>query len=309
MKRKRLAALTAAAVIIIAAVIGIIAIFQSGNTASYNGSLYFLNDSKTSLTLKERSISYRDASEIPREIIEALISGPTSGECYRIVDKKTKLLSISGDENGNYTADFSEEFLSDDETKTVMAIYAVVKSLCAMSTVTSVTVTIDGNMYQTSEGNVIGALTAEDINLETDLYSSETVSVIVYFADSDTNKLSREERSIRVTDQQPIEQYVIEELIKGPEYEGHTSVLSRDTNLISVTVSNDVGFVNFDKTFIDKNTSTPERDEITIFAIVNSLTELDGVSRVQFLVDGKRVETFGTIDISDPIGRNTDIIE
>lgn len=307
MKKMKKAAV--AAVILAALIIAGILFFRSRNSLIYDSSLYFLNGAGTSLSLETRSIKYHNIDELPEKLAEELISGPVNTENIRIVSKKTRLLSVSDDDNGNYTLDFSEEFSSEGDTKTVMSIYSVVKSLCSLSEVQSVRVIINGEPYKTSEGNEIGALTAEDINLATDTYSSETMEVIVYFADSASKKLTAEKRNIRITDQRPIEQYVIEELIKGPEESGHSAVLSKETNLISVTVSNNIGFVDFDKSFIDKNVSVPENDEITIFSVVNSMTELDGVNRVQFLVNGKRAEKFGSIDISDPISRNSDIIE
>lgn len=297
-----------AAVIAAAAIVGGVAIFRNSSALTYECSLYFLNSSGTSLSPETRTLRYHNPDELPQKVIKALIAGPVNSSNSKIVDKHTDLLSLTNDGSGNYTADFSKDFLSDGDT-TATSIYAVVKSLCALNDIASVQVTINGEMYQTAEGNSIGALTAEDINLATDTYSSETREVMLYFANAEGTKLSAEIRKVRVTDQQPLVQYVIEELIKGPEYEGHSSVLSGDTNLISVNVSNNVGFVNFGKTFVDKNTSSPEKDQLAIFAVVNSMTELDGVDRVQFLVDGKRVEKFGEIDISNPIGRNTDFEE
>ena len=48
---------------------------------------------------------------------------------------------------------------------------------------------------------------------------------------------------------------------------------------------------------------------MTVFAIVDSLTELDTIERVQFLMDGKKVDTFGNINIGSMFGRDESIIE
>ena len=185
----------------------------------------------------------------------------------------------------------------------------MVKSLCSLEGVTSVKVTVEGNDFTTSDGTVIGTLTSDDINLSIDTYTSETQTVKVYFADIATRKLSAEERTVKITDQQPIEQYIIEEIIKGPQSETNTGVLSKDTTLASVNISNNIGFVNFAKNFVDKNKSSEDSEKLTIYAIVNSMTELESVNRVQFLIDGKIVEKFGDIDISEPIGRDETMIE
>ena len=46
----------------------------------------------------------------------------------------------------------------------------------------------------------------------------------------------------------------------------------------------------------------------SLYSIVDSLTELKNIKRVQFLMDGKRVDKFGELDIKYPISRNSVII-
>ena len=116
-------------------------------------------------------------------------------------------------------------------------------------------------------------------------------------------------RSIRVNDQQPLAQYIINELIKGPENEELEGVLNKDTVLLSVETSENICFINFKSDFIDKNSGSAEKEKTVIFSIVDALTELDAIDRVQFLMDGKRVASFGNINISSMFGRDESIIE
>ena len=272
-------------------------------------SLYFMNSAGTSLDVEERKIGYAQESDLPWKVIEELIKGPDSNKNVRVINRNTALISITDDGYGNLVVDFTKEFIVEDSAKAVFPVYAVVKSLCSLEGVTSVKVTVEGNDFTTSDGTVIGTLTSDDINLSIDTYTSETQTVKVYFADIATRKLSAEERTVKITDQQPIEQYIIEEIIKGPQSETNTGVLSKDTTLASVNISNNIGFVNFAKNFVDKNKSSEDSEKLTIYAIVNSMTELESVNRVQFLIDGKIVEKFGDIDISEPIGRDETMIE
>lgn len=291
-----------------AIVVGCI-VYERQNRFNAVCSLYFMNSAGTSLDVEERKIGYSEEVNLPREVVEELIKGPDSNKNVRVINKKARLISITNDGCGNFTVDFSEEFIVDDSAKAVFPVYAVVKSLCALDEVVSVKVTVLGNDFTTPDGTVIGTLTSDDINLSIDTYTSETQTVKVYFTDIATRKLSAENRTVKITDQQPIEQYIIEEIIKGPEDETNAAVLAKDTTLASVNISNSIGFVNFAKNFVDKNTSSPENEKLTIYAIVNSMTELESVNRVQFLVEGKIVKKFGDMDISRPIGRDETIIE
>ena len=50
------------------------------------------------------------------------------------------------------------------------------------------------------------------------------------------------------------------------------------------------------------------KEKMTIYSIVDSLTELDNIQRVQFLMDGKKVDNFGNINIGSMFGRDGSII-
>ena len=265
--------------------------------------LYFLNSAGTSLVVENRTVAYHDEFDLPVSVIEALIKGPENSQNVRVINRKANLKSIQNDGDGNLVADFDENIMSND-TKSVFPVYAIVKTLCTIDGVNSVLVTVNGKDFKTADGNVIGRLTSDDINLDIDTDTSETRNVVLYFTDIATKKLVKEERTVRITDQQPIEQYIIAELIKGPINSDLTSVISNEVNLISVNISNNIGFVNFSENFIDKCPSSAEEQEQTIFSIVNSMTDLESINRVQFLVEGKKVPKFGNIDIEHPIGRN-----
>ena len=67
-------------------------------------------------------------------------------------------------------------------------------------------------------------------------------------------------------------------------------------------------YVNLSRDFIKKKGSISE--PIIIYSIVNSLTELDGVKKVQFLIEGEKINEYnGDLDFSKPFERNTDFIK
>ena len=53
-----------------------------------------------------------------------------------------------------------------------------------------------------------------------------------------------------------------------------------------------------------------EQEKIMIYSVVDSLTNLQGIKSVQFLIDGNITDNLcGYIDISDPILKNPGIIK
>lgn len=310
-KKKSKAPVAVAAVIalIAAAFIAFALIRGDYGNEKYTGELYFFNETATSIEAESREIKYRDDKTLAEEVIGELMKGPDNSRHQRIIEKKTKLISVNVEDNGAALVNFTSEFITGDNTKDVLAVYAVVKSLCALNSVNSVKVVIEGKDISTADGGIIGYLRDSDINLSTDTYSSEMREVALYFPKKDSGKLMKEKRTIKVSDQQPLAQYIINELIKGPDGVNLSEALSKDTVLLSVETSDNICFVNFKASFIDKNSGSAEKEKLAVYAIVDSLTELDTIQRVQLLMDGKRVDNFGNINIGSMFGRDESMIE
>jgi len=258
--------------------------------------LYFFNNDTSALLPKEQLIE-NDEDKIYEEIAKALIKGPSKKKYTAIMDKDVKLLDIKK-EGRKLRINFSNEYKNSNSLTT----YAVIKTFCGLPEIDSVMVMADGDDVL-GDGFVSGDV----INLESDDDCAKTVSL--YFANADKTKLIKEYRKINITDTRPVEEYVLSELIKGPKDENNVGLLSTDTGVTSVEITDGTCYVNFKKGFVSENTYSDEVQELLIYSIVNSMTERDGVRNVQFLVDGKKADKFGNIDISIPIYRNETLIK
>lgn len=308
MKLKNLI-MPAAAVMVLAAVILTITLCTGDRTKNrYDAALYFYNEQETAIEAESRTIRYTDKQELAELIVGELIKGPESAKRRRVISPDAKLLSVSGVEDGDVVVNLSKEFQTGDKKDDVLSIYSIVKSLCAVRGIHSVKVVADGADILSEDGSIIGFLTDQDINLSTDTYNSEMREVTLYFPLNDGGGLGREIRSIRVTDQQPLAQYVINELIKGPQTEGLYASMSGETKIHSVEIMNGICFVNFTESFIEKNAGSAEREKLTIASIADSLTELENIDRVQLLIDGMRVSDFGSINIFGMFARDESVI-
>lgn len=308
MNRKQTFILVAAAVVV-AIISGFIIMNYDRSTMKQNVDLYFMNEDGTNIVAESNTIRYKNDSELIADIIEELREGPSLANRGRIMSKDTQLNSVEFRGEKSVIVDLSEEFMTDDSSKNVLAVYAITKSICSTGKILSVQVTVNGGIITDRDGNELGFVAASDINLETEEYSSEMREVTLYFADSSKTGLVREVRTIMITDQQPIEQYIINELIKGPEGKDMHSVLSKETVLMSVDVEDNICYLNFKSDFLSKNAGESDHEKLVIYSIVNSLTELQNIGRVQFYMDGKRVDSFGSFNIKNYIERDNSIIE
>lgn len=295
---------------LVAAVFAAIFIYsgsKDSNSDTVTVDLYFLNENMTSITPESREIKAGSEGRQIKEVVEELISGPADNKNKPIISSETEILDI--DRNGSHVlVDFSGEYLSEDNNHNLLSTYAVVKSLCGLQFVDMVKVTANGEEIIAADGSIIDFLSASDINLETEQSIVDSKRAVLYFADKESSRLVREARRITVNDTQPIEQYIVNALIAGPEKKGLSAVVSADTSLISAETKDMICFVNFKSNFVDKNTGNAAKERLALYSIVNSLTELDTVDAVQILVDGKKIDKFGSFDVSDNLTRDESLI-
>ena len=105
---------------------------------------------------------------------------------------------------------------------------------------------------------------------------------------------------------------VVERLIDGPENgdsdESGYATIGSDTQILSVTTQDGVCYVNLNGGFLNrKGNVTPE---VAVYSIVDSLTEIPGVNRVQISIEGNSdLNYMETISLSQPLEKNTEIID
>ena len=66
--------------------------------------------------------------------------------------------------------------------------------------------------------------------------------------------------------------------------------------------------MNFSQEFVSKHSGGSAGEYMTVYSIVNSLTELEHIQKVQFLVDGNKLEVFKHMVFNEPFERDASII-
>ncbi len=307
-KKHRLILIALATGLAVVAIIGGIWTTIDRRTDKAEVDLYFINADGTGIVSTRKSVRYTDDNDLVNNTIQKLRRGPSNRKFGEVMPRDTQIKRVVLMENGRLTVEFSQEFLHEDASKNVLNTYAVVKTLCSTYCVSEVKVLVEGKPIRDRDGNRLDYISASDINIEAEEYHSEVRQVALYFADETKSKLVREMRTIKITDQQPIEQYIINELIKGTDKKNSKSLLSDNTVLVSVDVEDNICYLNFKSNFLTENSGGEIHEKLVVYSIVNSLTELQTIGRVQFYMDGKRVDEFGSIRIDDYLSRDTTII-
>lgn len=131
--------------------------------------------------------------------------------------------------------------------------------------------------------------------------------ISLYFKNIETNTLVAEAKCIDVKElyKEPYS-YLINMLITGPENEKLESAIPEGTKVNSCTLKGDTLYVDLSKEFIDNAPSGIEEENMIIYSIVNTLTELNEVSSIKFLINGEENLSFkdGKISFKDIFVKN-----
>ena len=131
--------------------------------------------------------------------------------------------------------------------------------------------------------------------------------ISLYFKNIETNSLVAEAKCIDVKElyKEPYS-YLINMLIAGPENEKLESAIPEGTIVNSCTLKGNTLYIDLSKEFIDNAPSGIEEESIIVYSIVNTLTELNEVSEVKFLINGEENLQFkdGKINFKNTFIRN-----
>ncbi len=270
--------------------------------------LYFANSAGNDLTAVNLDVEDVEKEELPRYVMEKLLSGPTQQELTRAVRAGTDLLAIS-QEGALVKVDLSKEYYHEESIRDVLALASVVKSLCSVRGVSQVYVTVEGLPLVTAEGEELGVLKETDVVFDADALMQDEANISLYFSDLNAEYLVREVRRVKVSRGESMEKIIVQELINGPKSQTCARTIPQETKIRSVETKDKVCFVNLSSDFVTKNNVGSSGEQLTIYSIVNALTELSNIEKVQFLIEGEKREVYHHMIFNEPIGRDITLMQ
>lgn len=271
-------------------------------------SLYFGNKDCTDLTEEKMSAKDIEPNKLPELVMEKLLDGPTKPENKRIIRAGTSLLHMTS-ERGAVTVNLSKEFYNEENILDVLASASIVKSLCSIRGVTTVTILVEGTELILDDGTAVSGMRDGDLVFEADALMQDEANITLYFCNEDADGLAREIRRVKISKGETIEQTIVSELIEGPQKEKLYKTLPSETKIRSVETKDGVCFVNLSNEFITKHSGGTAAEQLTVYSIVNSLTVLSHIDRVQFLIEGEKKDVFIHMVFNEPIVRDVSMVK
>ena len=141
-------------------------------------------------------------------------------------------------------------------------------------------------------------------------------SAPIYFGDKSSDLLVEVQRSMEQGKIWSPRERVLE-VFKGPLEEDGDNVWTvmragmTEIDILSVDVYNDIAYVDLSAHFKEVCAGLSKKSEmLLVYSIVNTITAMDGINRVQFTVEGKQTDKLaGYLCLSDPFLRNFGIIK
>ena len=136
----------------------------------------------------------------------------------------------------------------------------------------------------------------------------EMVEVNLYFSDSQAMYLVPEKRKIPQTPS--LARQVVVELIKGPENSDLYPTIPEGTQINEVYIADDIVYIDLSEEIFKNHPGGSSGELMTVYSVVNTLTEIPPIRGVQILVEGNETKSLaGHIDISMPLLRDENWIK
>ena len=170
-----------------------------------------------------------------------------------------------------------------EATEEILTRAAIAKTLLQVTDYPYVMFTVESEPLVNSNGTNVGAMSLDSFveNPGEQINSSQKTTLTLYFSNKEGNRLIPETREVHYSS---LEKLVMEQLMEGPKKSGLQATIPTGTKLITITVVDSVCYVNLDEMFLNQNKEINE--QVVLFSIVDSLTELPSIEKVQISING-----------------------
>lgn len=294
------------------ACVSFVACSKRENETGVPYAVYFVDKEETLVDSDNIKIEGGDTDVVLTRLLESLQEEPEEKSYRSAIPSNVKLLGYTL-EDKKLTLNFDVTYRDMSVAGEVLSRAAIVRTVCQLNDVKYVAFEIAGEPLATSTGAVVGYMT-DDLfvdNQGNEINAMEKANLTLYYATEDGTGLRAYTVECYYNGNISQDKLVMEKLISGPKGGGSDETgfptISKHTSIISVTTQDGVCYVNLNEDFSLKESNVTS--EVAIYSIVNSLTELPDVNKVQISIDGNSdVKFMEAIDLDEPFSRNLDIV-
>ena len=288
----------------------ILTLLSSCGTVNQSGgkySIYEIDTDGTSVVKVAYDLKSDDVYSQVQEMLTELQRSATDAEYQQTLPSSVSVNQFTV-EDGSLVIDFSSSYLELTDSQEPLIRAAIGTTLCQLDGVDNVSFSVDGQPLVGNDGNQVGAMTPDSfiVDFTNRVKTDQTASLTLYYASKDGNSLVQETREVEYNSNTPLAKVVLSELMKSPDTQDAHPAISSDVNVTGYALSEGICYLTIDAGI--QNQSINVSDEVAIYAIVNSLTELDSINKVQITVEGENENAVQTTKLSGLYERNMNMV-
>lgn len=269
----------------------------------------YLNKERTTIVEMPYEPGDTSVDGMIKEFLAMLSSDPDTVECKKTIPNDVEVTDWSLD-GALLSIYFDSDYNNMNTVEEVLCRAAVVRTMTQIDGVDCVTFYVDDEPLKDARGTIIGSMNQESFieNPGEQINSIQNTTLTLYFANEEGDGLVKEVREdVYYSGNISLEKLIMEQLLEGPEQDGMKSALPEGTKLLTVSVVDGVCYVSLDDNF--RNQDYKINEAIVIYSIVDSLTELPTINKVQISVKGDTSGVYRDhFELSQMYDRNLDYV-
>ena len=270
----------------------------------------YLNKEKSHIVSVAYEPQATDKDGLIEEFLVVLSSDAEDVEYRKPIPNNVEVTDYSM-EGAMLILHFDEDYSEMSTVEEVLCRAAVVRTMTQIEGVDCVSFYIGDAPLTDVKGNLIGSMNADSFveNPGEQINSIQNTTLTLYFANESGDGLVKEVREdVYYSSNISLEKLIMEQLLEGPSIEGAQSAIPSGTKLMTVSVVDGVCYVSLDETFRNQDYGISEA--IVIYSIVDSLSELPTISKVQISINGDTSGVYrDSFKLEEMYERNLDYVK
>lgn len=196
---------------------------------------------------------------------------------------------------------FPRQFADLSGMELTIAAGCLARTLLPLAGVRMLVLTADGALL---DGETSMTVRLEDLGLRDDTQDRLHGDFTVYYADADRRYLVGQSISLFLAVRAELPMLLLEQLCQPSPDGSLPSVLPEGTRILSAVTEDGLCTVDLSREFVSRRFYSPSAQLLSIYGIVNTLTALPEIDRVELTVEGELLLRLGSVSLSGPMIRD-----
>ncbi len=276
---------------------------EQKNAEDYASLTVFLNDGINLVSAKVEKVNGDELNSI----LNILKNGLEERELYRTIPDGDIVRKVEKEEK-TVKIYLGEDYPNTAQVVSILIRSSLVKSYTSLEGVEFVEFYYDNLPLKDSNNMPYGAYSFDDIVYDNELLQEIVYldKINIYYPRDGFLEVVLEEVDVSMNDS--IEDIVIK-MLKTKSERNPMPVVPIDTKFINADIIDGTCYLNLNEAFLHNNSGSIE-DTLAIYSIVNTITDLPDIAKVQFLINGEKMEIIRAgKDFNEPFEYNYELVK